>query len=88
MRADEFDKHTAEFVRDVDDQAVLVATEIKDHAVVGDEVYGRAKPTLDIARSLPPLLRHCGKPRAYGTFSLRMPLPELLECPARDHLHG
>jgi hypothetical protein len=88
MRADKFDQYATELVRDVDDQAVLIAAEIKDHAVVGDEVYGRAKPTLDIARPLPPFLRHCRKPRAYRTFSLRMPFPELLECPARDHLHA
>jgi hypothetical protein len=87
MSADEFDQYAAEFIRDVDDQAVFVTTKIEDHSVVGDEVYSRAKPTLDVARSLPAFLRYRGKPRTYGPFRLRMPLPELLKRPARDHLH-
>jgi hypothetical protein len=88
MGPDEFDQHAAERVRDMRDQPILVAAEIEDHAVVADEINGRAELALDVRWTGPAGLRHHRKPSARRSLGGRVSLPELLQRPARDHLHA
>src|SRR5262249_54673612 len=87
MGPDEFDQHTAESVRHMNDQSAFVASKIEDNAIVSNEINRRSELTLDIAWALPPRLRDNRIPRARRSFGLAMPLPELLKRPASDHLH-
>src|SRR5712691_3214937 len=88
MGSHEFDQHAAKSVRDVNDQPILVTAEIEDTAVVPDEIDCRTELTFDIVRASPARLRDHRVPRPRRTFRLRVPLPELLERSAGDHLHS
>jgi hypothetical protein len=88
MRPDEFHQHATECVRHVDDQPVLVAAEVEDHAVVADEIDRGAELPFDGIGVAPASLARQRKPCTDRPFGLRMALPELLQRPAGDHLHG
>jgi len=87
MGADEFHQRAAECVRHMDDQPIFVAAEVEDHAVVADEIDGRAELPLDIVRTAPARLARQREPRADRPLGLRMALPEFLQGSAGDHLH-
>jgi hypothetical protein len=88
MRPDEFHQHAAECVRHMDDQTVLVAAEVEDHAIVADEIdRGAELPLYGTGIAPTSLARQC-EPCADRSFGLRVALPELFQCPAGDHLHG
>src|SRR3954451_16967296 len=71
----------------MDDQTKFVPAKIKNDAIVAHKVDRRAELTLDIAGALPTCLGGDREPSTNWAFSLPMPLPELLECPASDDLH-
>ena len=88
MGADEFHQNAAEGIRHVNDQPVLVAAEAEDHAIVADEIDHRAELPLHLGGAAPPRLACDGEPDADRPFGLAVALPELLQCPAGDHLHA
>jgi hypothetical protein len=53
MGSNELHEHAAEPVRHVDDQSVLVAAEIEDHAVVANEIDGSTELPFDLVWALP-----------------------------------
>jgi hypothetical protein len=72
----------------VHNEAETVAAEIKDQAVIADEINSAAESPLDVVRC-PPNRTVCGcKPSAYGSFCLRVTRPEFLESSQSDHLHA
>src|SRR5262247_1552424 len=87
MGSNEFDQHAAKKVRDMNDQPILVTTEIEDNAVVANEIDGRTELAFDVVRVSPPRLSNYRVPCARRTFRLLVPPPEPLERPAGDHLH-
>jgi hypothetical protein len=88
MGSNELHEQPAEPVRHVNDQSVLVATEVEDLAVVADEVNAPAELPFDLVWALPARLTGDGEPDADRSLGLRMTLPEFLQRPAGDHLHG
>jgi hypothetical protein len=88
MGSDELHQNTAECVRHMDDQPILVSAEIEDDAIVADEINSRSELSFDIRRTAPLGLLRCGEPQADRLFSLRMTLPKLLERSPGDHLHS
>src|SRR5882724_10833170 len=72
----------------MNNQPILVAAEIENNAVVTDEIDSRTERALDIARTSPARLCDHRIPCARRTFRLLVPLPELLERSAGDHLHA
>jgi hypothetical protein len=71
----------------MDYQPIFVAAEVKDHAVIADEIDSRAELPLDIVRIAPARLARQCEPRADRPLRLRMALPEFLQGSASDHLH-
>jgi hypothetical protein len=53
MGSNELHEHAAEPVRHVDDQSVLVAAEIEDHAAVANEIDGSTELPFDLVWALP-----------------------------------
>jgi hypothetical protein len=88
MGSNELHEQAAEPVRHVNDQSVLVATEVEDHAVVADEVNASAELPFDLVWALPARLAGDGEPDADRSLGLRVTLPEFLQRPAGDHLHA
>lgn len=48
MGADEFDQHAFIRIGDMNDQTIMVASDVKDDPIVADEIYSRAKRKLHI----------------------------------------
>src|SRR5712691_12277742 len=88
MSTDKFHQHAAKMVRDMDHEPILIAAKVEYHAVVSHEIDGRAELALDVGRAAPPCPVHDRKPGADRPFGVPVSLPELLECPAGDHLHA
>jgi hypothetical protein len=53
MGADEFDLNRLEPVDDADDQPKFVAADVKNHAIVGDEIDSCSKLAFDVGRCSP-----------------------------------
>ena len=88
MRSDELHQDTAECVRDVDDQPILISAEIEDDAIVADEINRRSELSFHVRGVAPLGFLRCGEPQANRLFGLRMKLPKLLESSPSDHLHS
>jgi len=71
----------------VHDQPILIPAEIKDDAVVGNEIDGRAELSLHIDRATPLRLSRRSEPKTDRPFGLRVTLPKLFQRPTSDHLH-
>jgi hypothetical protein len=87
MSSDELHQHAAESVRYVGDQPILVPAEIKDDAIVCNEIDGRAELLLYIGGAMPIRLLRCADPKTDRPFGLRVTLPKLFQRPASDNLH-
>src|SRR3954468_10157816 len=68
-------------------QACFVAAEIENQPIVTNEVNGGAERSLHVSGSAPPARGRGSIPCTNRGFSLRVPLPELLECSESDDLH-
>jgi hypothetical protein len=88
MGSNEFHEQAAEPVRRVHDQSVLVTAEVEDHAIATDEIDASAELTFDLVWALPARLTGDGEPDADRCLGLRVTLPEFLQRPAGNHLHG
>ena len=87
MGSNELHKPAAEPVRNVGDEPVLVAAQIENQAIIGDEIDSRAELPLDVVRSVPARLTDNCEPDTDRSLSSRVAPPELLQSPTRDHLH-
>ena len=87
MRADELDQHPTERKRYMGHQTILVATEIKNYAIVSNEIDGVTELAFYVGRILPMRLGCNSKPCADRTFRMRMARPEFLQRTPGDHLH-
>jgi len=84
MGSNEFHEHPAKLVGHVDDQPVLVAAEIENQAVVGNEVDIRAELLFHIVWTFPARLADNCEPDADRSLRPPVALPELLQRPASD----
>src|SRR5438270_10771279 len=87
MRADELHEHTPKHIGHVNDQSILVTTEIEDHAIVAHEIDRDAELAFYRAWAGPARFRNRCEPGSQRSFCLRMPLPELPKRPAGNDLH-
>jgi hypothetical protein len=88
MSSDEFHQYAPESVRHVHDQPILVPAEIKDDAIIGNEIDGRAELSLHIDGATPFPPSRCSEPKTDRSFRLRVTLPKLFQRPTSDHLHA
>jgi hypothetical protein len=88
MGADELDQHSLVGIGNVDDYAVFVAGNVEDQAIIRNEIDGSAKFSLHIRRAGPNGPADRGMPGAKRCLRLRMALPEQLQGPLGDDLHG
>jgi hypothetical protein len=88
MGSNELHEQPAEPVRHVDDQSVLVATEVEDQAVIADEIDAPAELAFDLVWAVPVGLAGDGEPDADRSLRSRVALPEFLQRPTGNHLHG
>jgi hypothetical protein len=65
----------------VDDQSVLVATQVKDDSIVAYEIDGVAELPLDLAWIFPVRFRCYREPSTDRTLSLRVTPPEFPQSP-------
>jgi len=72
----------------VNDKAELVASDIEDQEVVPYEIHCSPEVRFYILRAGPYGLRHASKSEHEWRLSLPRTLPEELESPASDDLHG
>jgi hypothetical protein len=87
MKTDKFHENARKLIRHVDDQPILVPTDIENEPIVTNEVHGCYELVLHVNWTLP--LRSCNyrKPRPKRTLRLRMPFPKLLQAAASNHPH-
>lgn len=62
MSANELDENALEPTGNMHDHSILVAADIEDEPIIGDEVYRGSKLQLDPGRDIPVRLPHVSKP--------------------------
>src|SRR6185437_8869055 len=87
MRTDELHQHAPITISDVNHEAKLVAADIEDHAIVGDEIDIAPEHLFHIRWPRPLGGRNHAIPRAQRLLRGRMALPELAQRSPRNDLH-
>lgn len=85
---EELHQNFAKSVGDVSDQAVFVAADIEDGAIIANEVNCIAEVVLDIRRSLPIGLGYARMPRSKWGLCIGISLPELAQRSPSNDLHS
>ena len=85
---DELHEQAAERKRNVDDQAVFVATQIKDHSIITNEIDSPAELPFYFGRIGPPCLGRNRDPGPDRAFGMRVTRPEFPQRPTGDNLHS
>lgn len=88
MSTHELDEHPFKPICDVNDQAILVPTDIENDPVVADKIDSFPKTVFDVLGSRPFRLVDERVPCAKGRFGLVMPCPELSQRSFSDDLHA
>jgi hypothetical protein len=88
MRAHKLDQDSAERKRDMGDQPIFIAAEVKDYAVVRREIDGAAELPFYLRRIVPTRFGRNREPRTDWPFGRRVALPKFLQRPMGNDLHG
>lgn len=87
MCADEFDQDTFEFVGHANHETKLVATDIENQPMIGDEIDGRPKIRLHIGWATSKRLVDQRVPSTQRLFRCWVSGPDLNQRPLCDNLH-
>jgi hypothetical protein len=83
----ELHEHSAEREGYVDHQSVFIAAQVKDDAIVANEIDGGSELALYLCRIRPMRDRYDGKPSTNWTLGSRVTRPEFFQRPTSDYLH-
>jgi hypothetical protein len=84
---DEFHEHSAKREGYVDHQSVFIAAQVKDDAIVANEIDSGSELALYLRRIRPMRYGYNSKPSTNWTLGSRVTRPEFFQSPTSDHLH-